>query len=139
MGWMRHRQPDTFGSGTTALCTLLGWLHSMRAAYGSTGGRRGGYVKDPGSEQSENTFTNWRCRRTSVHLLVRREGVTLGAKKYGVCLSQGIPREPGKTESVTSLFLSAKPQSAFLPVHSLSLSVSLHLHGLPKQGPFWEG
>lgn len=119
MEWMRHSQPETFGFGTVALCALMGQLHSMRAAYESAVGRRGGYAKDPGSAQSENRCTNWWCQRTSVCVLVRREGISLDAKEDGVRLRQHIPREPAKAGTVAGLFLSAKPHPLFLPVSLL--------------------
>lgn len=52
-------------------------------------------------------------------MLVRREGISLGAKEDGVCLSQHIPREPAKAGTVAGLFLSAKPQALFLPMSLL--------------------
>lgn len=121
MGQKRHSQPDTFGLGTTALCTLMGWLHSVRAAYGSAGGRRGGCAKDSGSAQgqSENRCANWWCQSTSVCVLVRREGISQGAKEDGAHLSQHISREPAEAGTVAGLFLSAKPQPPFLPVSLL--------------------
>lgn len=52
-------------------------------------------------------------------MLVRREGISLGALEDGVCLSQHIPREPAKAGTLAGLFLSAKPQPLSLPVSLL--------------------
>lgn len=80
-----------------------------------------GYTKDPGfaQRQSENRCANRWCQRTSVCVLVRREGISLRAKEDGARLKQHIPGEPAEARTVAGLFSSAKPQPPFLPVSLL--------------------